>query len=203
MRKEELLVVLVGTYIAAILISNATAGRLVEVGGWVFPGAIFLFSLTFTLRDAIQVAGGLRVAQTLIWAGLLANALLAGYGLLINALPRPEWFNAEPYTAVFSTTARVVVASLAAYGVSTYLDTLVFHRFRQNLLGRVLASNVSGVLVDTAVFIILAFAGTGAPLLNLIFGQVGIKLVVSTVIIPVVYWVRGTLRRQGLAVEGY
>lgn len=58
MRKENLLVSLVALYIAAELVSNATAGRLVQMGTWVVPGAIFLYSLTFTLRDAVHTVGG-------------------------------------------------------------------------------------------------------------------------------------------------
>lgn len=203
MQKEHLLIILVSSYVGALLVSNATAGRLVEIGGWVFPGAIFLFALTFTLRDAIQVVGGFRAAQAIIWGGLITNALLAGYGLLVNLLPHPVWFDAKPYEGVFGTTARVVVASLTAYAVATWLDAQVFHHLRQRLWARSFGSNLISTTVDTVLFITLAFAGTGAPLLNLIIGQILIKLLVSSVFIPFVYWVRATLVRQGLSAEGY
>lgn len=203
MRKENLLVLLVGVYIAAELVSNATAGRLVQIGAWVFPGAIFLYSLTFTLRDAVHTVGGWKVAKSLVWAGLAANLLLALYGILVTVLPKPVWFNDTAYTQVFGTTVRVVFASLIAYGISTWLDALIFERMKQSIAARVLTSNLVSTTLDTVIFITLAFAGTGAPLLNLMIGQVVIKMVVSTVLIPLVYWVRNTLRSQGLAMEGY
>ncbi|WP_027891692.1 queuosine precursor transporter [Calidithermus chliarophilus] len=203
MRKENLLVSLVAVYIAAELVSNATAGRLVQIGPWVLPGAIFLYSLTFTLRDAVHTVGGWRVAKSLVWAGLAANALLALYGLLVTVLPKPAWFDGGAYAQVFGTTFRVVVASLVAYGVSTWLDALVFERLKRSIASRVLASNLVSTTLDTVVFITLAFAGTGAPLLNLMLGQVVVKMLVSTVLIPLVYWVRNALRSQGLALEGY
>ena len=203
MNREVLLILLVSGYIGAELVSNATAGRLVQLGSWVFPGAIFLYSLTFTLRDAIHTTGGWRVAKSLIWAGVIANLLLALYGLLVTVLPKPVWFDGAAYQQVFGTTVRVVLASLAAYLISTYLDALVFERLKQNLAGRVLASNLLSTITDTVIFITLAFVGTGAPLLNLMIGQIIIKLLVSTVLIPLVYWVRNTLRQQGLAMEGY
>lgn len=203
MRKENLLVSLVALYIAAELVSNATAGRLVQMGTWVVPGAIFLYSLTFTLRDAVHTVGGWRVAKALVWAGLAANALLALYGLLVTVLPRPVWFNDSAYAQVFGTTFRVVIASLTAYGISTWLDALIFERLKRSIAGRVLMSNLVSTTLDTVIFITLAFAGTGAPLLNLMLGQLVIKMLVSTVLIPLVYWVRNTLRAQGLALEGY
>jgi len=203
LRREVLLTTLVAIYIAAELVSNVTAGRLVQLGTFVFPGAIFLYSLTFTLRDAVHTAGGWKVAKALIWAGFAANLILAAYGLFINAFPKPVWFDDAAYQTVFGTTARVVAASLTAYLVSTWLDALIFERLKRTVAARVLASNAVSTTIDSALFITIAFAGTGAPLANLIFGQVVIKLLVSTVLIPVVYWVRNTLRAEGLALEGY
>lgn len=203
MRKESFLAILVAIYIAAELVSNATAGRLVQIGSWVLPGAIFLYSLTFTLRDAVHTVGGWRVAKSLVGAGLAANALLALYGLLVTELPKPSWFDGSAYAQVFSTTFRVVAASLVAYGISTWLDALVFERFKRSIAGRVVASNLVSTTLDTAIFITLAFAGTGAPLLDLMLGQVAVKMLVSTLLIPLVYWVRNALRSQGMALEGY
>lgn len=202
-RAAILLTFLSAIYIAAEVVSNATAGRLVQLGPLVFPGAIFLYSLTFTLRDAIHVIGGWKVAKSLIWAGFIANGILAAYGLIVTALPSPFWFDNTPYQTVFGTTARVVAASLGAYLLSTYLDAIIFERLKQNVVRRVLASNAVSVTVDSVVFIVLAFAGTGAPLLNLIVGQIIIKMLVSAVLIPLVTWVRDSLRREGLALEGY
>ncbi len=202
--RTTLLTVLVGLYIAAELVSNATAGRLVQVGGLVVPGAIFLYALTFTLRDAVHTAGGWRVAKTLVWAGVAANLLLALYGLLVVNLPAPGFFDGGAYGAVFGTTVRVVFASLAAYVVSTLLDAVIFERLaRASIAGRVLASNVVSTTLDTAIFITLAFAGTGAPLLSLMVGQIVVKLLVSTLLIPLVYWVRGRLDRAGLTDRAY
>ncbi len=198
-----MLTILSAVYIAAELVSNATAGRLVQIGPMVLPGAIFLYSLTFTLRDAVHTVGGWKVAKGLLWAGLIANAILAAYGLLITVLPKPVWFDDAAYQAVFGTTARVVAASLAAYFVSTWIDAVIFERFKHTIAGRVLASNAASTTVDSLIFITLAFAGTGAPLLNLMLGQIVVKMLISTLLIPLVYWVRNNLRAQGLALEGY
>lgn len=54
---------------------DVTAGRLVQLGPFVFPSAIFLYSLAFTLRDTVHTVGGWKVAKALIWAGLIAGQL--------------------------------------------------------------------------------------------------------------------------------
>ena len=189
--RPTLLVILVAVYIGAELVSNVTAGRLVQLGVFIFPGAIFLYSLTFTLRDAIHTAGGWFVAKAALWGGLLANALLAGYGVLINALPKPGFFHDDAYQVVFGSTIRVVFASLVAYLISTALDALIFERLKsRGIATQVIASNAVSTTLDTATFITLAFAGTGAPLLNLMVGQVILKMLISLLLIPLVRWVR-------------
>ncbi len=202
MKPATLLTVLISVYIGAEVVSNLTAGRIVAIGPFIVPGAIFLYATTFTLRDAVQVAGGFRVAKALVWGGLLANGLLALYGLLVAHLPAPQGFPTAPYATVLDQSARIVVASLTAYGVSTYLDTLVFHYLGRRLITRVLSSNLVGIVVDTGIFITLAFAGSGVSLPALMLGQLVFKLVISSLLIPLVYAVRASLRRYGYA-EGY
>lgn len=190
-QRDTLLVLLVAVYIGAELVSNVTAGRLVQLGTFVFPGAIFLYSLTFTLRDAIHTAGGWSTAKAALWGGFLANALLAGYGLLVNALPKPGFFKDDAYQVVFGSTVRVVFASLAAYVISTALDALIFERLKsRGVTAQVIASNAVSTTLDTVIFITLAFAGTGAPLVNLMVGQVVLKMLISLILIPLVRWVR-------------
>lgn len=190
-QSSPLLVFLIAVYIGAELVSNITAGRLVQLGPLIFPGAIFLYSLTFTLRDAVHTAGGWQTAKALLWGGLAANTLLAGYGLLVNALPKPGFFNDSAYQAVFGSTFRVVLASLLAYLVSTALDALIFERLKsRGVATQVIASNAVSTTLDTAIFVTLAFAGTGAPLLNLMLGQIILKMLISLLLIPLVRWVR-------------
>ena len=191
MERSGTLLLLASLYVAAEVVSNVTAGRLVQLGSLVVPGAIFLYAMTFTLRDAVHAAGGVAVARQVVWAGFLANLLLAAYGLLVVALPAPPWFDPAPYQVVLAQSARVVAASLAAYLTSQLVNTWAFERLRGALWLRSLGSNLLAVAVDSAVFISLAFAGTGAPLATMILAQVAVKLLVSALLLPLLYLVRG------------
>jgi uncharacterized integral membrane protein (TIGR00697 family) len=188
--RRGFLLVLVGVYVAAEVVSNVTAGRLVQLGPLVVPGAIFLYSLTFTLRDAVHAAGGVAAARAAVWAGFWANLLLALYGIFVLALPAPAGFDGAPYRAVLGQSARVVAASLVAYLVAQLANTWVFERVAGGLWAKVTGSNAVAILLDTAIFIALAFAGTGAPLLSLMLGQVLFKFLFSLALLPFVYRVR-------------
>ncbi len=190
MERAPLLVLLASVYIAAEVIANVTAGRLVQLGPLVLPGAIFIYALTFTLRDAVHAAGGLAVARAVVWGGFLANALLALYGLFVLVLPAPPWFEDAAYRAVLGQSARVVVASLTAYLVAQLANTYLFEGIRGGLVAKVSGSNAVAILLDTVVFITLAFAGTSAPLFNMMLGQLLFKFVISLLLLPLVYAVR-------------
>ncbi len=190
MERKDALVLLVSLYVAAEVVSNVTAGRLVAVGPIVVPGAIFLYAMTFTLLDAIHSAGGLPLARSAVWAGFFANLLLALYGLFVLALPAPPGFDDAPYRAVLGQSARVVAASLTAYLAAQLTNTWVFERIGGPLWRRVAGSNALAIVVDSVVFITLAFVGTGAPLLDLIAGQLLFKFVLSLLLLPLVYGVR-------------
>jgi len=193
--RTRVLLTLTGLYVAAEVVSNVTAGRLVQLGPLVVPGAVFLYAVTFTLRDAIHAAGGEQVAKTAVWTGFFANLLLALYALFVLSLPAPPWFSPEPYRVVLGQSARVVAASLTAYLTAQLTNTWAFERIPGPLWLKSAGSNLLAVLVDTALFITLAFAGTGAPLLDLAAGQLVFKIAISLLLIPLVYGVRNLATR--------
>lgn len=189
-------VFLVGVYVAAELISNVTAAKVVLVGGLIVPAAVFLYALTFTLVDLLNTRLGKYGARAVIWTAVAANLLLVVYARFAIALPpAPFYPDQAAFASVLGSSSRVVAASLTAYLIAGYVDTEVFARWRarfgeQLLWGRVLSSNTLSLALDTVLFITLAFAGTGAPLLPLMLGQYLVKLAVTVVSVPLIYLVR-------------
>lgn len=187
---------LIGIYITCELIANVTAVKIVDIGGVTVPAAVFIYALTFTLIDLINETLGKAKARTVIWTAFSANLLLAFYVQLTIRMPAAVfWTNQEAYANILGSTWRIVAASLFAYLAASYLDTEIFAAWRQkfgakNKWARVLVSNTFGLGVDTFVFITLAFAGTGLPLLALMKGQYLVKMAVTLVSIPLIYAVR-------------
>jgi len=185
---------LVALYIACELIANITAGRAVEVAGISAPGGVFIYALTFTLIDLVNERLGKRGAQRVVLAAFVANLLLALYASLILALPVPSFFNRQDaFLAVLGATPRIIGASLSAYLVSSFIDVEIFAAWKARVGGykwaRVLISNSVSTGVDSAVFVVLAFAGT-LPLFPLIVGQYLIKMAVTVCSLPLIYATR-------------
>jgi uncharacterized PurR-regulated membrane protein YhhQ (DUF165 family) len=122
-------------FIASIVGANwaiATFG-IVPVGfGLMAPAGVYFAGLTFTLRDALHEVGGRRWVIAAIIGGAALSGLLAG--------------------------PQLAIASGVAFLASEFSDYAVYAPLRQrSWIGAVAASNVVGTVVDSALFLWLAF----------------------------------------------
>lgn len=153
---------------------------LIEVWpGWLTPGGesilapsgVIAIGLSFTLRDLVQRRLGVRVAMLAIVVGAVLSAAL------------------DPALALASGIAFLLAESLDLF-VYTPLQ-------RRNLVGAVVASNVVGTLVDTMVFLSIAFGS-----LELFQGQIIGKAWMTLVAIPVIYGIRKWDSYRGITPHG-
>jgi uncharacterized integral membrane protein (TIGR00697 family) len=198
---------IIGLYIACEIIANVTASKPVMLpGGIIVPAAVFIYAITFTLIDLVNERLGRQGARHVVYTAFLANLLLAVYTQFAIRLPPAPFYGAEGQAAfsnVLGSTWRIVLASLAAYLASSLIDVQVFAWWRERVGRfkwlRVLASNAVSTLVDSVIFIFLAFGGV-MPVWPLIVGQYVVKMAVTVVSIPLIYLVRG---RAGKASAAY
>jgi queuosine precursor transporter len=195
-------ILLIALYIACEIIANITASKPIEIFGLAAPGGIFIYALTFTLVDLINERFGKAGARHVVYAAFAVNVVWALYAQLIIVLPAPSFFAHQgAMELVLGSTPRIVAASLAAYLISSMIDIEVFRWWRSKVRGhkwgRVLASNGISTLVDSIVFVTLAFAGV-LPLLPLILGQYVMKMAITGLSIPLVY----LTKREGSSLTG-
>ena len=193
--------VFVGLYVACEIIANVTAGRPVSLFGIVVPSAVFIYALTFTLIDVIHEIYGKEGSRKVILGAFFANILLVIYAYLVIHLPTPAFFmDAKAYETVFGATPRIVFASLTAYLISSLVDVEVYHLWKNRIQkakwSRVLVSNSVSTLVDSCVFITIAFLGV-MPILPLIIGQYIVKMTITVLSLPLIYTTgfRGSIAR--------
>jgi hypothetical protein len=193
--------VFVCLYVACEIIANVTAGRPVSLFGIVVPSAVFIYTLTFTLVDVLHEIYGKEGSRKVILGAFFANILLAIYTYLVINLPAPSFFaDSQAYQTVFGATPRIVLASLTAYFISSMVDVEIYHLWKKRIKkakwSRVLVSNGISTLVDSCIFITIAFAGV-MPVLPLIIGQYIIKMAITFISLPLIYTTgfRGSIAR--------
>lgn len=134
----------IAAYLAAILGANAAIQHygIVPVGfGLSAPAGVYLIGPALVLRDYVQWAAGKRTAL----AALATGAALS-YGIA---------------------DAHIATASAAAFAVSELADFALFTWIAPRWTRAVLAGGIAGALLDSAVFLAIAFGS-----LHLMPGQV-------------------------------
>ena len=133
------------------------------------PSGVVMVGLALVLRDLVQRRLGFLWAVGAILAGTLLSALLAPPAL--------------------------VVASGVAFLLSELADLAVFTPLqRGRFLLAVLASSIAGLVVDSAVFLYLAFGS-----LDYLAGQVVGKAWMVLLTLPLIAWLRRRDARLGLS----
>jgi uncharacterized integral membrane protein (TIGR00697 family) len=200
-------IVLAAFFVTALVVSNIIAVKLVQISGRVFPAGLVIFPLSYLLADVLTEVYGFRAARAVIWLGFACNLLAVGAIQIAIALPAAPFYEQEQaYEDVLGTTWRIFVASLTAYVIGELANAYVLARMKVATGGRFLwtrtiGSTIVGEGLDSTIFITIAFAGTGAGLLNPILTTWAIKVGYETVATPLTYAIVNHLkRREGIDV---
>jgi uncharacterized PurR-regulated membrane protein YhhQ (DUF165 family) len=136
--------------------------------GLMAPSGVTMIGIALVLRDLVQRRLGLGVA---------IGAIIVGAGL--SALVAPP---------------SLVIASAAAFLLSEAADLAVYTPLaRRRLIAAVLASSVVGLVVDSILFLWLAFGS-----LDFLAGQVVGKAWMVLASLPLVHWLRRRDERLGI-----
>lgn len=172
-------VVLFAAFAGTVVAANWALNRwgIVPIGfGLMAPAGVYFVGLSFGLRDGLHEAGGARWVLGAILVGSALSYLVEGGGTIPGGH------------------APIAVASAAAFLLSELADFAVYTPLRERQwTAAVVASNLVGALVDSALFLWLAF-GSLTNIDGLIVG----KAYMIALALPIVWAVRA--RRPALAV---
>ena len=173
------------------VLAGVLGAKQVAVGPLAVEAGIFAFLLLVVLSSATAELHGRAVANRLVLWGFLPLGTAIALIALVLALPTDAGMY-EPAKAAFpiilGQNVRLMLAGVAAYGVSQFLNVYLFARMGRRgtaawlaLRGGV-ASAISQV-VDTLIFVTVAFWHVRA-IGDLILGQALAKVVLSVVLVP-------------------
>ena len=198
MRSLQVLVVVAVLYVAAQMLADVTALRILSIAGLSVSGGTLIYPITFTLRDLVHKVSTAGIARILIFASAAINLFMALLFWLVAELPADLAVGEQAeFGMVLAPVFRITIASIVAEVVSELIDTEMYEvwvrRFAQRWQwGRVLASNAVSVPVDTALFTVLAFWGVlpTEVMLSLFLSNILVKFAVTFVSIPGIYLVK-------------
>lgn len=193
---SELQLFLSVLFVTSLLISNIiTAKQVLLPFGITMTGAVFIFPVTYILSDLFSEVYGYRWSRITCYLAFAMNLLMVLLFSLVIVTPAPEyWTNQEAFQTVLGSTPRVLASSLLAFILGDMVNDKVFRRMKEKhpneLKGfgwRAILSSLAGELVDSLIFLPLAFLGQMpiATLAVMTICQVGIKTGYEVVILPI------------------
>lgn len=165
LRYYDILAVLAAT---VAVCTNMLVLKVTRVGPFTFGGAVVFFPITYILGDVLTEVYGFRRARRVIWLSFGAQLYAAAMAWAVLHMPpapdKPSLDIQEHYEAVFSATPRIFAASLMAFLVGDFVNSIILARRKvidhgRNFWKRAILSTVAGQAADSVLFYPLAFAG--------------------------------------------
>ncbi|OGD61561.1 hypothetical protein A3A71_04270 [Candidatus Berkelbacteria bacterium RIFCSPLOWO2_01_FULL_50_28] len=201
-RKYDKADAIIGLYVAFVVFSNIAAVKIAsyDLGFTTYfaTAASLIFPVTFLLTDIVNERFGRKETHRMIFIAFISQVFLAIFSYLVVSVPSaPFWTNQEALQSVIGMVPRIMVASWVAFLISENLDAYIFAWFKQktggkHLWARNVFSSIPSMLVDSVIFVVIAFGGV-TPLMPLIIGVTVIKWLVGLVNIPFMYLNRSIL----------
>ena len=148
-----------------LIAANLLETKVIQVCGITVTAGLLVFPVSYIINDCIAEVWGFRKARLIIWSGFAMNFFVVMLGLAAVALPAaPFWEGEEHFNFVFGMAPRIVVASLAAFLVGSFLNAYVMSKMKLASGGRhfslrAILSTVVGETADSLIFFPVAFGG--------------------------------------------
>lgn len=180
---------------AVLIISNIASTKIVDFGWFTFDAGTLLFPLSYIFGDILTEVYGYAQTRRIIWLGFFSLVLMSLVFWVVGLLPAAAgWPNQSAYTAILGTTPRIVLGSLVAFWVGSFSNSWVLAKMKvwtngRYLWMRTIGSTVVGELVDSTLFVLIAFWGVfpTSLIVALIVSNYIFKTAVEILFTPLTY----------------
>lgn len=196
------LVIIIAVFITCLITANIIAVKVVSLGPFTVPAAVFVFPISYIFGDVLTEVYGYRAARRVIWLGFICNLIFVFFAWIGQLLPSASfWGDQQAYVSILGVTWRILVASFCGYLVGEFANSYVLSRMKiltkgRWLWSRTIGSTIVGEGLDTAIFITIGFIGTGATIPTMILYHWVSKVGIEVVFTPVTYIIINWLKRR-------
>lgn len=164
-RYSFIIIILTALSVTMQIAANIVSARTMMVFKWSAPLGCFFFPFVYIISDITSDVYGYRASRWIAWLTVLMQLLLVGLVELIINITKPGEFSIELDTAlrvVFNSGFFIIIGGIAGAILGGWANDVVFQIFRHEdgedkFLKRKLLSSLAAEIVDTLVFITVAF----------------------------------------------
>lgn len=191
---SPLLLFLVVLFVSCLIMANVLANQMLQFWVFAIDAGTLVFPITYVLSDVFSEVYGYRWSRRVTWVAAGMNLILALLIKLAIVLPQPEWYDGSHFSAAVGGSFRIVIASIVSYVAGDFINDRIFRIMKRkpSLKGfsvRAVVSSFGGSIVDTSLFVVIAFAGAMPvrEMFPMIIITVAFKTVYEIIILPATY----------------
>ena len=196
------LVIITGIFITCLITANIIAVKVISLGPFTLPAAIFVFPISYIFGDVLTEVYGYRTARRVIWLGFICNLVFVFFAWIGQILPSASfWGDQQAYENILGIAPRILAASFCGYIVGEFANSYVLSRMKIFTKGRwlwtrTIGSTIIGQALDTSLFITIGYIGTGATIGTMIWNHWVCKVAIEVIFTPVTYLIVNWLKRK-------
>ncbi len=141
-----------------LITANLLEIKVISIFGITITAGLLVFPISYIINDCIVEVWGFRKARLIIWSGFAMNFFVVLMGQIAVNLPAaPFWEGENSFNFVFNMAPRIVLASLMAFVVGSFLNAFVMSKMKIAHGGkyfslRAILSTFAGETADSLIF---------------------------------------------------
>lgn len=147
----------------ATIVSNIQTVKIVNVFGVESSLGTILYGSTFLATDILNLKYGKKEAKKTILIGFFTMVVMTTFmSLCLKYTPSTNDFAQESLLTIFTVNIRITIASLIAFVISQFIDTILFQKLHKKYNKLWLSNNVSTMIcqiIDTIIFCMITYYG--------------------------------------------
>ena len=149
------------------IIANIQVIKTVDIFGISATLGNVMFASIYLATDILNDIYGRKVAKRAVWLGFSSTlVMIIVMQMSLHFIPAPEDISQKALSTIFDLVPRIALGSIIAYIIGHHVDVFIFSMIKKvfqsdkTFIIRAYGSTVLSSIIDTALFVTIAFIGT-------------------------------------------
>ena len=149
------------------IIANIQVIKTVDIFGISATLGNVMFASIYLATDILNDIYGRKVAKRAVWLGFSSTlVMIIVMQTSLHFIPAPEDISQKALSTIFDLVPRIALGSIIAYIIGQHVDVFIFSMIKKvfqsdkTFIIRAYGSTVLSSIIDTALFVTIAFIGT-------------------------------------------
>lgn len=149
------------------IIANIQVIKTVDIFGISATLGNVMFASIYLATDILNDIYGRKVAKRAVWLGFSSTlVMIIVMQMSLHFIPAPEDISQKALSTIFDLVPRIALGSIIAYIIGQHVDVFIFSIIKKvfqsdkTFIIRAYGSTVLSSIIDTALFVTIAFIGT-------------------------------------------